>query len=68
MMTKKQFIESQKECAAILGMTLNEYQEYCENIKISLITKEDNVEEPSNTYQVLESLGLDSSMLKTRKD
>ena len=68
MVTKKQFVESQKECASMLGMTLSEYQDYCENIKISPITKEDNVEESGNTYQVLESLGLDRSMLKTRKD
>lgn len=35
MMNEKQFIESQKDCASMLGMFLSEYQDYCKNIKIT---------------------------------
>lgn len=34
MMNEKQFIESQKECADMLGMSLCEYQNYCQNLKV----------------------------------
>ena len=35
MMSEKQFIESQKDCANMLGMSLSEYEEYCKKNKSS---------------------------------
>lgn len=65
-MSEKEFIESQKECAAMLGMSLSEYQEYCKKVKVP---KNDNeICECDNTTQILELLGIDSGMLKKRKD
>ncbi len=40
MMSEKEFIESQKECASMLGMSLDEYQEYCKNTKVNAIEKQ----------------------------
>ena len=34
MMNEKEFLKSQKECAEMLGMSLSEYQEYCNNLKV----------------------------------
>ena len=34
MMSEKQFIESQKECAKMLGMSLSEYENYCKDLKV----------------------------------
>ena len=34
MMSEKEFIESQKDCAKMLGMTLEEYEEFCKDTKI----------------------------------
>ena len=39
-MSEEQFIESQKECADMLGMSLSEYQDYCKNLKVTDDTKE----------------------------
>jgi len=33
--TEKQFIESQKECASLLGLSMKEYLDYCKAIKVS---------------------------------
>ena len=33
-MNKKRFIKSQKDCASMLGMSLKEYDDYRENIKV----------------------------------
>ena len=32
-LNEKEFIDSEKECASMLGMSLIEYQEYCDNLK-----------------------------------
>ena len=69
MMTEKQFVESQKECASMLGMSLSEYQNYCNNIKVPGNEKQANQDYlKSKTYVYLNYLGLDSSILKKRKD
>ena len=63
MMSRKQFIESQKDCADMLGMSLVEYQEYCKNVKvpeIKTIKKYDN--------SILSKLGLTSKDLKVRRN
>lgn len=63
MMTEKQFIESQKECASMLGMSLGEYLDYCENVKI---TPRDDKKEPKYDNTILEELGLNVNDLKGR--
>ncbi len=69
MMNEKQFVESQKECAAMLGMSLSEYQEYCKNLKVPNNGEcVDEKRSDGNTYKFLKQLGIDSSVLKTRKD
>lgn len=35
MMSEKQFIKSQKDCAKMLGMSLSEYDNYCKNLKVN---------------------------------
>ena len=66
MMSEKQFIESQKDCASMLGMTLSEYEEYCKKIKVP----KQNLTEEKIEYDnsVLEFLGLTPEDLKVRKD
>lgn len=68
MMNEKEFIKSQEECATMLGMSLGEYQEYCKNLKVPIDVHNDNSKDEGNTYKVLETLGIDSSMLKKGKD
>lgn len=66
MMSEKQFIESQKECANMLGMSLSEYEEYCKKIKVP----NQNINEEKGEYDnsILEFLGLKPEDLKVRKD
>lgn len=64
MMSEKEFIKSQKECAAMLGMTLDEYLEDCINTKISKPTTKKNKKYDNS---ILESLGLTPNDLKIRK-
>lgn len=68
MMSKKQFIESQKECASMLGMSLSEYQEYCKNLKVPKEKENATKKSEGNTNAALKSLGINKSLLKTRKD
>ena len=65
MLNEKEFIESQKECAKMLGMSLNEYKKYCKNVKVH--NRESLSKEEGNTYKFLECLGIDKSILKTIK-
>lgn len=63
MMSEKEFIESQKDCASMLGMTLSEYQEFCKDAKA-------NTEIESGGYDIsfLEQLGLSINDLKIRRN
>ena len=63
MMTEKQFIESQKECASMLGMSLSEYQEYCKNLKVPK-QKENLANEEENTSNFLNFLNIEKNLLK----
>lgn len=63
MMTEKQFIESQKECASMLGMSLGEYQEYCKNLKVPK-QKENLANEEENTSNFLNFLNIEKNLLK----
>lgn len=64
MMDEKEFLESQKECASMLGMTIDDYQKYLKELKV----QDDDFIDESNTEEILELLGVDKSFLKTRKD
>lgn len=68
MMSEKQFIESQKECASMLGMSLSEYENYCKNLKVPRqeISKEKN-EKTEYDNSILNFLGLTPKDLKTKK-
>jgi len=68
MMTKKQFVESQKECASMLGMSLSEYQKYCKSLKVPKQNDNPAKSEENNTHDILDFLGIDKSLLKIRKD
>lgn len=68
MMSEKQFIKSQKDCAKMLGMSLSEYDNYCKNLKVNkqtLSEKKDEKEKFDNN--ILNFLGLTTKDLKTKK-
>ena len=54
MMTEKQYIKSQKDCADMLGMSLSEYEKFCE--EKSTCYKFNNNREYDN--EILKVLGL----------
>ena len=69
MVNESQFIESQKECASMLGMSLNEYLDYCKNIKITSNNEFKNIQSNNeNTKEFLKCLGISKDILKIRKD
>lgn len=69
MMNEEEFIESQKECASMLGMSLTEYQEYCANVKVPTDEEEkDDDNEEDIALELLKDLGLSEKNLKRRGD
>jgi len=65
MMSEKEFIESQKECANMLGMTLSEYEEYCKNVKIPEKTLDEDLKNKRKyNNNILNFLGLTPEDLK----
>ena len=64
MMNEKEFLESQKDCADMLGMSLEEYEEFCKDVKIPKDIDNENYEYDNS---ILESLGLTPSDLMTNK-
>lgn len=68
MMSEKQFIESQKECAKMLGMSLSEYENYCKNLKVPKQTLSETKDEKKEyDNDILNFLGLTPKDLKTTK-
>ena len=63
MMSEKEFIKSQKECADMLGMTLKEYNKYLEKSKVNDDIKNDTVDN-----KFLKEINIKESQLKLRKD
>ena len=63
MMNEKKFLKSQKECADILGMTLNQYNEYLKKTKVNT-----NIKNTELDKNFLEILNIKESQLKIRKD
>ena len=62
MMNKKQFIESEKDCASMMGLSLKEYHKNIHNIKIPTTKKKTKRYDNS----ILERLGLTTRDLKKR--
>lgn len=63
MMDKKQLVESQKECASMLGMNLAEYEEYRKNVKVNEQIKS----QQTHRKDFLNLFGIKESDLKLRK-
>ena len=64
MENEKEFLKSEKDCADMLGMSLDEYEEFCKDIKIPKDIDNENIEYDNS---ILESLGLTLEDLKTGK-
>lgn len=65
MMSEQEFIKSQKDCASMLGMSLNEYEEYCKNSKVNAIEKQSKRKYDNS---ILPFLGLTEQDLKVNKN
>lgn len=65
MISKKEFQEEEKDCADMLGMTIDEYHLDLKNTKIP--TKEKKSDNYSYDNSILDYLGFDESYLKKRK-
>ncbi len=63
MMNKKQLLESNKECADMLGMTLKEYTNYLKNVKIN----NNNESQQMHNKDFLNFLGIKKENLKLKK-
>jgi hypothetical protein len=64
MLTKKEFLESQKDCASMLGLSLEEYQDSLKNVKVQRFKEEDS--KPKYDNGILAKLGLTERDLKKR--
>jgi cytidylate kinase len=63
MLNEKKFIKSQKECADMLGMSLEEYNEYLEKAKVNNDKIDNKID---NSF--LKYINIKESQLKSRKD
>lgn len=63
MINKKQLVESEKECASMLGMTLTEYRDYLKNVKVN----EKRKSQQAQNQDFLNVFGIKKSDLKLRK-
>lgn len=64
MLTKKQFLQEEKDCASMLGLTLEEYRESLKNIKAP--SKENTTSKVDYDNSILKELGLSENMLKKK--
>lgn len=67
MMSKKQFIKSQMDCASILGMSLSEYEDYCKDLKVPKEALKQNKKTRKYDNSILKSLGLTPKDLKMKR-
>lgn len=65
MLSRKEFFKEEKECADMLGLTIEEYRKSLKNIKPGTSDKKSKKEKYDNS--ILEFLGIDESMLKKKK-
>lgn len=66
MLNKKQFLAEEKECAEMLGMSLEEYRNDVKNTKVPVHYSQEK-EKIKYDNSILRSLGLSEKDLKTRK-
>lgn len=64
MLSKKEFLKEEKECADMLGLTIEEYRKKLKNTKI---IRENKRKKQRYDNSILEFLGLSSKDLKRRK-
>lgn len=64
MLSKKNFIQEQKDCASMLGISLEEYKKSLKNIKAP--KKEKKSKNIKYDNSILKFLGLDETMLKKK--
>lgn len=64
MLSKREFLAEEKDCASMLGMSLEEYRKYTKDAKVPT-EKQKSHKEYDNT--ILSKLGLSTNDLKTRK-
>ena len=64
MLSKKQFIEEEKDCAAMLGLTLKEYRQ---NLKNTKVNNTERKRKKVYDNSILYKLGLSEKDLKKRK-
>lgn len=63
MLNSKEFLKEEKDCATMLGMTLEEYRNYVKNTKVP----NKKVVKSKKNDDILFKLGLTSKDLKIRK-
>lgn len=66
MLNKKQFLAEEKECAEMLGMSLEEYRHDVKNTKVPAHYS-NKISSKKYDNSILKSLGLSEKDLKTRK-
>ena len=62
MLNKRQFIEEEKDCAAMLGLTLKKYRESLKETKVCVSNRKETKREYDNS--ILYKLGLTENDLK----
>ena len=65
MLSKKQFIEEEKDCAAMLGLTLDKYRQNLKETKVHHPEEKESKKKYDNS--ILCKLGLSEKDLKRRK-
>ncbi len=65
MLSRKEFLKEEKECADMLGLTLKEYRESLKKVKLG--TSEKKVKNEKYDNSILSFFGVDESMLKKKK-
>ena len=66
MLDKQQFIEEEKDCASMLGLTLKEYRQSLKNVKVHTYDKKDSTKIKYDN-SILKILGLSEKDLKRRR-
>ena len=66
MLNNKEFLKEEKDCASLLGMSLQEYREYVKNTKVPTTKKKEKVKKYDNS--ILKFFGLSTNDLKLRKE
>lgn len=64
MIYKNELIKEQKDCADMLGMSLNEYQDSLKNTKVPV--KEKDTDKVVYDNSILKSFGIKEKMLKKK--